>query len=83
MSDDSDSAPCHLDCKAFRGWTTQHFHGEQDARLVVFQTPEKRSGSVTFHESWGVDYCGTTSHCETADEAVSLAKRRYTVDVRI
>ena len=72
---------CRLDCKPFRGWTTQHFHGEGQPWCVVFQTPEKRVGNITFHEAWGVDFRGETTPCASLSEAVQLCKRRYGVNV--
>jgi hypothetical protein len=62
-------------------FTTQHFHLPDRPGVTIFQTPESRSGTVTFHEAWGVDDGHSTLHCADESEAVEFIKRRYGVSV--
>lgn len=75
---------CPRGCRpAVWDFTTKHFHATERPSVVVFQTPEHRSGNITFHEAWGVDDGRSTSHAKTAEEAVSIARRVYGVTVEV
>ena len=71
------SEPCPRGCRAFQGWTIEHFHATARPAVVVFHTPEQPGVMATMHEAWGTDAHGETTVFPTPSEAVSFAKRRY------